>query len=626
MSVFSHAAGFFGGSRPAVPADPADDATAQIEPVSFLPTTPWAFLWHFVRRRDFLGRYVVMVLAVVLAQICETVDPYILKLLINRVTQAVGTQAAGGTPDRAAIFGLFGLMVGLWFAATLLFRGYQLIDVFAGPALRKYVQTEMFGYMLGHSPRYFQENFAGKLGQKIKESGRACISIIEMVVFDLTKISTMLVIAMILLVRQNWHLAAVLSLWMAAYLGGSCLLAYRCVALSKAFSAAVSTSSGKVIDAIANADTIRSFAQWRHERGFLEAYLEEERLRSIGVRRFLIVIRLFQGVGVLSMMAALIYVALTEMLQQGGDLGSFTLVFALANLIALSVWNLSNRMLDFFDNLGTLTEAIDLVTEPNEITDRPGARPLVVTQGRIDVEGVGFAHPDGLPLFEALDLQIGAGEKVALVGPSGGGKSTLVKLLRRQFEPHAGRILIDGQDIAKVTWDSVNAAIAEVSQAPGVFHRPVGDNIRYGRLAAPEPELVTAAKRAHSHDFIAKRPSGYATIVGEQGIKLSGGEKQRIAIARALLKDARILILDEATSSLDSESEHLIQEALWELMAGRTVIAIAHRLSTITGMDRILYLQAGRIIEQGSHAELVARGGAYARMWRRQVGGFVGVA
>jgi ATP-binding cassette subfamily B protein len=448
----------------------------------------------------------------------------------------------------------------------------------------------------------------------------------EMVCFDLTKITVMLIVSMALLIGQNGHLALLLGGWMVIYLIGSSLLAYRCVGLSKAFSAAVSTSSGKLIDAISNAETIRSFARARHERVFLNDFLEGERQRSIRLRWFLIAIRMFQSIAVLSMIAALCWVALDDMLMHGGDLGSFTLVFALANLIALSVWNLSNRMLDFFDNLGTLTEAIDLVTEPHEITDRPGARPLVVTQGRIDVEGVGFAHPDGLPLFEALDLQIGAGEKVALVGPSGGGKSTLVKLLRRQFEPHGGRILIDGQDIATVTWDSVNAAIAEVSQAPGVFHRPVGDNIRYGRLAAPEPELVTAAKRAHSHDFIARRPSGYATIVGEQGIKLSGGEKQRIAIARALLKDARILILDEATSSLDSESEHLIQQALWELMAGRTVIAIAHRLSTITGMDRILYLQTGRIIEQGSHAELVARGGAYARMWRRQVGGFVGVA
>ncbi len=571
------------------------DAAALARPVRFLPTAPWPFLWHFVRE-GFWRRYAVMVCAVVLAQICQTLDPYILKLMINRVVAALGV----AVDERlgAPIIGLFVLMVALWFADTLLVRIYQLLDVHVGPGMRKAVQTRMFGYLLGHSPRYFQENFAGKLGQKVKEAGRACISIMEMVCFDLTKITVMLIVSMVLLINQDGHLALLLGAWMVVYLVGSGLLAYRCVSLSKAFSAAVSTSSGKLIDAISNAETIRSFARWRHERGFLDDFLEGERQRSVKLRGFLTIMRLFQSIAVLTMIAALCWVALDDMLKHGGD----------------HVWNLSNRMLDFFDHMGTLTEAIELVTQPHEIVDAAGARPLVVSAGRIDVEHVHFAHPDGLTLFDDLHLTIGAGEKVALVGPSGGGKTTFVKLLRRQFEPSAGRIVIDGQDIA------------EVSQAPGVFHRPVGDNIRYGRLDADQAAIEGAAARAYSHDFILRRPTGYETIVGEQGIKLSGGEKQRIAIARALLKDARILVLDEATSALDSESEHLIQEALWDLMAGRTVIAIAHRLSTITGMDRILYLQAGRIIEQGSHAELVARGGAYARMWRRQVGGFIGVA
>jgi ATP-binding cassette subfamily B protein len=604
-------------------ADEPAPAPELLEPVRFLPTAPWVFLWYFVRE-GFIARFAAMILIVVTAQVCQTFDPYVLKLLINRVTVAI--RLAPVERDAATIFGLFALMVTLWFADTLLVRGYQMIDIYVSPALRKRVQTRMFGYLLGHAPRYFQENFAGKLGQKVKEAGRACVSIMEMVCFDLAKITTMLVISLALLVGQQMQLALLLIGWMLIYLIGSSLLARRCVTLSKTFSAAVSTSSGKLIDAISNADTIRSFARWRYERVFLDGFFESERQSSIRVRRFLVVIRLFQSAGVLTMMAALGYVALVDLLAGRSDLGSFTLVFSLSGLIAMNVWNLSNRMLDFFDNMGNLTEAIELVTQPHEITDQPGARPLAVTGGRIDIESMSFAHPDGLTLFDRLDLTIGAGEKVALVGPSGGGKSTLVKLLRRQFEPHAGRILIDGQDIASVTWDSVNAAIAEVSQAPGVFHRPVGDNIRYGQLDAGEAELVAAAKRAHSHDFILRRPTGYGTIVGEQGIKLSGGEKQRIAIARALLKNARILILDEATSALDSESEHLIQEALWDLMKGRTVIAIAHRLSTITGMDRILYLPAGRIVEQGSHAELVARGGAYARMWRRQVGGFMGAA
>jgi ATP-binding cassette subfamily B protein len=283
-------------------------------------------------------------------------------------------------------------------------------------------------------------------------------------------------------------------------------------------------------------------------------------------------------------------------------------------------------MLDYFEQLGTLAEALELVSQHHEIVDAPEAKPLQVRDGAIRFERVRFAHPDGLQVFDDLNLSIRPGEKVGLVGPSGAGKSTLVKLLRRQFEPQSGRILIDGHDIADVQWDSLNQAIAEVPQVAGVFHRAVRDNIRYAKPDAVEAEVVRAAREAFAHEFIIGRASAYDTIVGEQGIKLSGGERQRIAIARALVKDARILVLDEATSSLDSESEHLIQEALWTLMQGRTVIAIAHRLSTIAGMDRIVYLEAGRIIEEGPHRELLAKGGAYARLWNRQMGGFINAA
>ncbi len=601
---------------------PPPDATLlraeEIEPVGDLPIRPAAFLWRFVARR-YLGRYAVMIALVLAAQACQTFEPYVLKQLINGLS-AVPMIAA------ASALGLFALLAGLWIGDTILMRCYQAIDIYTAPYLREQVQNQMFGYLLGHSPRYFQDNFAGKLGQKIKESGRASLSIMEMLSFDATKLVVLLAVALCLLAAQDGHLALLLGAWSLAYVAASGLLALRCVRLSKAMSAAVSTSSGKLIDAISNADSIRSFAKWRFERVFLSRYFGEERVRSMRLRWFLILMRLFQATAVLSMLVTLVWLALADTLAGRMDVGSFAMVLTLASLISTNVWSLSNRMLDFFDAWGTLSEAIELVTQPHEIVDHAEARPLVVRRGAIDFERVSYSHPNGQPLFDALDLAIGAGEKVALVGPSGAGKSTLVKLIRRQFEPQSGRILIDGQDIAAVTWDSLNDAIAEVSQAPGIFHRPVGENIRYGRLEAGDAELRQAAMRAHCHEFILKRPTGYMTIVGEQGIKLSGGERQRVAIARALLKDSRILVLDEATSALDSESEHLIQEALWELMRSRTVIAIAHRLSTIKGMDRIVYLQEGAILEQGSHAELVMRAGAYARLWNRQVGGFIGAA
>jgi ATP-binding cassette subfamily B protein len=584
-------------------------------PVRDLARDPWAFLWRFVSR-DFLGRYAAMTLAVVLAQGFETLQPYALKRLVNAL--------AGASAAPAADAGFwFLLLMALWFASVLLFRLYEAIDIYAAPYLRERVQNALFGYLLGHSPRYFQETFAGKLGQQIKEAGRTCLGLLSLITFDLGKLAVMLAVAMALLAAENAALAGLLALWAAVYVGASAGLARRCIRLSKSFSDAVSTSAGKLIDSIANADTVRSFANWRHERAVLGGFLGEERRRSVRLRWFLTLIKIFQAVAVLAMLGGLVLFSLGETLAGRMDIGAFVLVFTLTGMIGLNVWNLSSRMIDFFEVTGTLSEAIQLVTRPHEIVDRAGARPLRVTGGAISFRGVAYRHPDGLPLFDGFDLDIAAGEKVALVGPSGSGKSTLVKLLRRHFEPHAGRILIDGRDIAEATWDSVNEAIAEVPQSPGIFHRPVGDNIRYGRLAAGDSEVAAAAKRAHCHEFIAGRPKGYGTIVGEQGIKLSGGERQRVAIARALLKDAPILVLDEATSSLDSESEHYIQEALWELMRGRTVIAVAHRLSTIRRMDRILCLRQGRIVEQGSHQELVAKGGAYARLWARQAGGFI---
>jgi ATP-binding cassette subfamily B protein len=591
-----------------------------LAPVSSLPTRAWPFLWHFVRRY-YLHRYVLMVLAVLLGQGLETLEPYVLKRMVNTLSDAVKNGASAAPVTTWFIVGF-----GLWAVSMLLMRLYQIIDITTGPPLRAKVQKQMFSYLIGHSPRYFQENFAGKLGQKIKEAGRAVLGILDILCFDASKITVILLVATTLMAVQAPLFAVLLLGWMAIYLAVTSTLARRCVSLSKAFSAAVSTSTGRLIDSIANADTVRSFAKAAFERRLLARYLDEEAQRSIRLRWFLTMMRLFQVVAVICLLGVMVWLALRATLAGRLDLGSFTLVFTLSNFIAINVWNLSNRMLDFFEQIGTLTEAIDLVTQPHEIVDRPDAKPLAVGRGAIAFREVSYAHPDGSQLFDKLNLEVAAGEKVALVGPSGAGKSTLIKLLRRHFEPQGGRIEIDGQDIAGVTWDSLNEAIAEVSQLPGVFHRPLRDNIRYAREDAPEAAVIEAAISASSHEFIVQRPTGYDTIVGEQGIKLSGGERQRLAIARAILKDARILVLDEATSSLDSESEHRIQEALFALMEGRTVIAIAHRLSTITGMDRILYLESGRILEQGSHQALLRLNGRYARLWNRQVGGFLGAA
>jgi ATP-binding cassette subfamily B protein len=303
--------------------------------------------------------------------------------------------------------------------------------------------------------------------------------------------------------------------------------------------------------------------------------------------------------------------------------GDCIMVVSLATMIANQVWALSNRMLEFFEQYGILADSLDLVTQPHEIVNRVDATELQVTRGEIEYRQVYFAHADRTPVFEGLNVRIAGGEKVALVGPTGAGKSTFVRLLRRQFALDAGQIVVDGQDVSAVRLDSLNLAIGEVPQSPNLFHRSLRENIRYARPEATDAEVDDAARKAHCHEFIVRRAEGYDTIVGEQGVRLSGGERQRVAIARAFLKNAPVLVLDEATSSLDSETEHLIQEALFRLIEGRTVIAIAHRLSTIARMDRLIVLESGCIRESGTHAELLAAGGIYSQLWRRQSGGFL---
>jgi ATP-binding cassette subfamily B protein len=593
----------------------------EAERLACVPSTPFAFM-RFLVGKHFRWQIVTLVALAGSATSIEAFGPYALSHLINAITAAVAVHASFSS----AILPWMLLLAAIWLGSTIAYRAYEAIDVETSPRMRALAQKYLFTYLMGHSPRYFQENFAGKLGQKVKQAGQATVGILNILAFEMVRVAMLMLVGGILMFNAHASYALVLVVWAVVYLAIVVSLARRCVVLSKALSNEVSTSTGRLIDAIANSDLVRAFAKAEYERRFISHFLQDEMNASRRLRTFLILMRSFMAVATLALLLGLVALAGMDALSGAISVGVFAMIFFLANQIIRSVQELSYRMLDYFEQLGTLAEALELVSQGHEIVDVPGAKPLAVRDGAIRFEHVKFAHPDGLQVFEDLNLSIWPGEKVGLVGPSGAGKSTLVKLLRRQFEPQGGRILIDNQDIAHIRWDSLNEAIAEVPQAAGIFHRAVRDNIRYAKPDAAETEVSRAATQAHAHEFIAGRTSGYDTIVGEQGIKLSGGERQRVAIARALVKDARILVLDEATSSLDSESEHLIQEALWTLMQGRTVIAIAHRLSTIAGMDRVVYLEAGRIIEDGPHRELLAKGGAYARLWNRQMGGFINAA
>ena len=583
-----------------------------------LPATPGRFLWNSLRR-GFLGRTVLLNLTAAGGIALMGLEPVALRALVD----GLATAPAGAGGWSAGVVGWFLALGGLWIGSALFNRLRELTELHTLPALSQTVQSRLFGHLLGHAPRYFQDSFAGDLGQKVKQAGQAATQLLAILSNDLIRILIVLAIGLSLLLTANPLFAILLLGWTAAHLLVSAVLARHCLRLSRALSQETSLSTGRMVDVIANVELVRAFATAPAELERLTGALDAERRRAMDLRRFL----MLQGLGLFSALIlfqlALLGLAVSQAAQGRMTAGDFAMVFSLSAIIGTNVWNLSSRLLDLFEQFGVLGNALGLIARAHDIPDPAAAPELRLGHGGITVRGLGFAHADGNQVFKGLDLTIAPGERVALVGPSGAGKSTLVRLLRRQYVPQAGSIHIDGQNIATVSLASLNRAIAEVPQAPTLFHRSIRDNIAYGLEAVDEAAVRAAAAKAHCDGFIRARPGGYGAVVGEQGLLLSGGERQRIAIARAFLKDAPILVLDEATSSLDSETERQIQDALWQLFEGRTVIAIAHRLSTIADMDRILVLENGRIVEEGRHANLLAMNGTYARLWACQVGGFL---
>jgi len=399
---------------------------------------------------------------------------------------------------------------------------------------------------------------------------------------------------------------------------------------SKAASDARSAVTGRVVDSYTNIHSVKMFAHTEVEREYAREAIEKSRVT------FQLEMRLYTVMDVfLTLINGFLIVAVVGWGLWLWSIGAASIgVVALASALVLRLnamtgwmmWSLSS----FFRNLGVVAEGMETIAEPITLVDAAGAKPLVLADGRIEMKSLSHHYGKGFGGLDRIDLTINPGEKIGLVGRSGAGKSTLVKLLLRFYDPDGGVISIDDQDITKVRQDSLRAHIGMVQQDSSLLHRSVRDNILYGRPEASEADMIEAAHRAEAQEFIPdledpEGRTGYDAHVGERGVKLSGGQRQRIALARVILKNAPILILDEATSALDSEVEAEIQKTLYGMMAGKTVIAIAHRLSTIAQMDRILVLDGGHIVEQGTHSELLARDGLYCRFWNRQSGGFIGI-
>ena len=488
-------------------------------------------------------------------------------------------------------------------------------------------------WMLGQSMAFYQDEFAGRIAAKVMQTALAARDVV-MILCDILVFVVIYFVTMTAVVGafDRWLLLPFVA-WVAAYALALWWFVPRMGRVAKDQADARSLMTGRVTDAYTNIATVKLFSHGQREAGFARSAMMEFMVTAYRQMRLATGWEVVNHV--LSVMLILGTAGVALWLWARGQLGVGAVAAATAmalRLNGISHWVMW-EMASLFEHIGTVQDGITTLARPHTVVDRPDAKPIHVQRGEIRFEDVSFAYgatgPNAIQVIDHLSLRIAPGEKIGLVGRSGAGKSTITNLLLRFYDTAQGRILIDGQDIAHATQDSLRAQIGMVTQDTSLLHRSVRDNILYGRPDATDDAMIAAARRAEAHEFVQTLtdPAGrraYDAHVGERGVKLSGGQRQRVAIARVMLKDAPILLLDEATSALDSEVEAAIQASLYRLMEGKTVVAIAHRLSTIAAMDRLIVLDKGRIVEQGNHRSLLAQGGLYARLWAHQSGGFLG--
>ncbi len=572
------------------------------------PSRPVAFLWHFVRRSPLL--HAGAIASVVGAAACACLAQYGLKLIVDA--------SAAGAGGIARVWWALAVFLGLLAAESALWRSGSFLGFRAILRDKAAVKLDLFQHLSGHSGRYFAERLGGALVSRISSTGDSVQQLLTVFLFTITPIFTDFCVATAMLATVNWQLVAALVVFILLSDGLLILFSRGGAKRHLAYAGRAAEAGGELADVLSNIWLVKAFSARERELARFQQLFGAEASAHQESLFYVERMRVGHDLGLWLMAASIL--GWSVHLWSAGRISAGDIILTAATVFRVLRYSrdLAFSLVNSTQFLARIAEAVRAIGEQHSVVDRPGARRAAQMRGSICFEHVDFAYRGGKTVLRDFDLTIAPGQRVGLVGPSGAGKSTLIDLVQRVADIDSGRLLIDGQDIRTMTQDSLRAAIAVVPQEVLLFHRSILENIRYARPQASAEEVRAAAAAARCDEFIRRLPDGYDTVVGEHGRKLAGGERQRLGIARALLKDAPIIILDEATSSLDSESELEIQRALEVLMRGRTVLGIAHRLSTVANFDRVIVLRDGRIVEDGPPAELRRRGGLFDQMCRLQ--------
>lgn len=582
-----------------------------------ISTTLFGFIWHFLKQ--YRGTLLVFLGVGIVWAADLSITPFMIKLIIDRVI------SQGDNIQSLLQLLLFPALVyvSMPFIMMLNFRIYDYTCMMLFPRLKVDVLSYMFSYVSNHSYAFFQEQFAGAISKKISDMGESLEPVIRIPneVFIPRVFAVIVAALMLLFVKPIFSI--IIITWSVLYVLMTYYLASGSEKHVRVFMESFSVYNGKIIDSLTNIITTKIFSNESAEKRKVNKALNNMAQKDQDMQRYMLKIHVFQGSSIIILALGMIGSLIYGRIQGWITVGDFAFVLNVSENISTAIYNIGLEMVRFTREVGKCKQALTVITPDHDTRDAKDALPLFVNHGKIEFVNVNFGYRGKNIALRDLSLTIPAGQKVGLVGFSGGGKSTFVSLILRLFDLNSGQIFIDGQDISKVTKDSLRKSIAMIPQSADLYHRTILDNIRAGRLEATEEEVIEASKKAYCHDFVVKLENGYHTMVGERGVKLSGGQRQRIAIARAILKQAPILIMDEATSALDSVTEKYIQKSLHELMEGKTTIVIAHRLSTLLEMNRILFFKDGQIVEDGSLRKLKAKKGLFAELWKMQGGGYL---